>query len=651
MKKEALISIIIPVYNVEKYLNTCVYSVIYQTYQNLEIILVDDGSTDNSGKLCDELMKLDKRIKVIHKINGGLSDARNAGIEIANGEYIGFVDSDDWISTKMYEVLHRNIVECGADISVCERIIVSESGIDDKGVSGSRKVLETSDSLDILYKNEKYYSHAWNKLFKRNLFKEIRFPTGKLFEDIYIMHELFGEAKSVVFYDVGLYYYRQRSGSIVNSQNWKNYQEYIEAIQYRLNSKYSHGKERLVYKNLLVASKDVKSLIYKSKVNYESKELNKYINTLIRRNFKLHYGFKILINVIIIIYLFKEYEILRKLKNSSKVQLIKMKLNPIKIGSTNSRQRIILMGTPEYNNLGDLAIGYSIKKFIQNNFQNTDYIEIPEKYIRNNILPHRICKDDILLLMGGGNFGDVYIDQQYIRKLVISKYKQNRIIIFPQTIYFTKTNNSFDELKETKHLLANCDNVVMFARERFSFEVMKREFSSTNIFLSPDIVLFNKMGTFRNREGILYCIRNDTESVLSVDDREHLLRLLYRVDKYIDIWDTCLPYNIYLQERDQVVEEAMSYVGRHKIIITDRLHGIIFAAVTGTPCVAIENYNYKISGIYEWVKGLGYIYLEKNLDNIPLVAQQLLDKYPNGDYERISEVLFDKLKEEIKGEF
>lgn len=95
MKKEALISIIIPVYNVEKYLNTCVYSVIYQTYQNLEIILVDDGSTDNSGKLCDELMKLDKRIKVIHKINGGLSDARNAGIEIANGEYIGFVDSDD----------------------------------------------------------------------------------------------------------------------------------------------------------------------------------------------------------------------------------------------------------------------------------------------------------------------------------------------------------------------------------------------------------------------------------------------------------------------------------------------------------------------------------------------------------------------------
>ena len=117
-KEKPLISVIVPIYKVEKYLNKCVKSIINQTYKNLEIILVDDGSPDNCGKICDKLAERDDRIRIIHKKNGGLSSARNAGIEIANGEYIGFVDSDDYIDNDMFETLYNNIKDNNADLSI-----------------------------------------------------------------------------------------------------------------------------------------------------------------------------------------------------------------------------------------------------------------------------------------------------------------------------------------------------------------------------------------------------------------------------------------------------------------------------------------------------------------------------------------------------
>lgn len=650
LNDNSLISIIIPVYNVEKYLETCVYSVIYQTYENLEIILVDDGSSDNSGKLCDRFLKLDKRIKVIHKANGGLSDARNAGIEVAHGEYLGFVDSDDWISTEMYYKLYNNVIENNADISVCERIIVDENGgLDDKGTSGAKAVLNNSDALDVLYENKKYYSHAWNKLFKRELFDEIRFPKDKFFEDVFIMHELFGKAEKVVFEDKGLYFYRQRNGSIVNSENWKSWRNYIEAIQCRMASKYSFGKEILIYRHLLSAAKFVKGLAYQFPKNKEIDFFIEYINVSIKKNYRIKYGFKVLCEMLMVKNYFKEYNFLKKIKNSKKIEILKLRLAPIKLNKTHRKQRIILMGSPEYNNLGDLAIGYSIKKYIRKYFPNIEYDEVPEKYLRNNILPHNVDETDIILLVGGGNFGDVYKEQQYIRKLIINKYKNNKIIMFPQTMYFTDTPEGLNELNITKSILANNKNIILFAREKFSYEVMKADFLLSNCFLCPDIVLFNKINTYHNRKGILFCLRGDIESILSVDDREYLLRSLYRLDENIDIWDTCLPYNVSISDRDNKVEQAMTYVGNHKLIVTDRLHGVIFAAISGTPCVAISNYNYKISGIYEWVKKLGFIRLENDIDNIAIVIQELLDKYPQGTDERIDEISFDILRKQIEG--
>lgn len=237
-----LISIIVPIYNVEKYLQKCIQSIINQTYKNIEIILVDDGSKDNSGKICDEFKQIDNRIKVIHKENGGLSDARNAGLKIAKGEYIGFVDSDDYIAQDMFETLYKLAKENNADIS-----IVSFYEIYNGKVIGVRdfKSLEEMDKIEAMKElliDTKIQSYAWNKLFKKELFENIEFPTNKNFEDIATTLLLFEKANKVMLLEDPKYYYVRRDNSIIGTRNYKTYKDYLDVIYDKyiyLNGKYA----------------------------------------------------------------------------------------------------------------------------------------------------------------------------------------------------------------------------------------------------------------------------------------------------------------------------------------------------------------------------------------------------------------------------
>lgn len=218
-----LISVIIPIYNVEKYLHKCICSVLTQTYQNMEIILVDDGSMDSSGIICDEYIKKDRRVKVIHKKNGGLSDARNAGIDVATGEYLCFIDSDDFIHKQYVEILYDILMKNDADIAVCnfqkvqEGEILNERMIDQNDVHVS--VLNREESWYALYDSALHYQFtiACSKFYKRRIFKELRFPIGRLNEDAAIAHKVIGEIDRAVYVDEVLYYYLVRSGSIMNS--------------------------------------------------------------------------------------------------------------------------------------------------------------------------------------------------------------------------------------------------------------------------------------------------------------------------------------------------------------------------------------------------------------------------------------------------
>lgn len=211
-----LISVIIPIYKVENFLDECISSVASQSYKNLEIILVDDGSPDGCPAICDAWAKKDSRIKVIHKSNGGLSDARNAGLDIANGEYISFVDSDDWILPGMYEKMLFLIEKENADICACN---IRSCYPDYEEVWGSKEYFagKSEEILEMLYSDTKYPVAAWNKLYKRECWKELRFPVGKICEDAFTTYQLVHNAERIVQMPEAFYCYRIRPQSIMTS--------------------------------------------------------------------------------------------------------------------------------------------------------------------------------------------------------------------------------------------------------------------------------------------------------------------------------------------------------------------------------------------------------------------------------------------------
>ena len=218
---QPIVSVIIPIYKVEEYLRECLDSVLSQTYENLEIILVDDGSPDQCGEICDEYATKDSRIKVIHKENGGLSDARNAGLDICTGEYISFIDSDDVVHPQFLEILYNTMHSADADISFCDfKKFVCRKDIDKKQISDNNGIEEFSGKEFINTLFDKLWVPknivVWNKLYKKKIFQKQRFPKGLTHEDEYIFTDLYSNDNiKIVYRDFALVYYRVREGSII----------------------------------------------------------------------------------------------------------------------------------------------------------------------------------------------------------------------------------------------------------------------------------------------------------------------------------------------------------------------------------------------------------------------------------------------------
>ncbi len=222
--KNDLISVIVPIYNVEKYLDKCINSITNQTYSNLEIILVDDGSPDKCPKMCDNWAKKDNRIKVIHKENGGLSDARNAGIDVAKGKYLYFVDSDDFVPNYSIEVLYESIIKTKKDISIgqIKRITDCNYNFDnsfDENYINNLTILNNNSSMEQLLYNTLYSSSTAGKLFNKKVLKDIRFPYKKKYEDLGTTYKIIAKSNGVAVTNLVVYYYFvARNESIMNEK-------------------------------------------------------------------------------------------------------------------------------------------------------------------------------------------------------------------------------------------------------------------------------------------------------------------------------------------------------------------------------------------------------------------------------------------------
>ncbi len=265
------VSIIIPIYNISSYAPACIDSVIAQTYTNIEIILVDDGSTDSCPKICDSYIQKDNRIKVIHRSNGGLSAARNSGIEVAKGEYIYFVDGDDLVHPECIERLVRNIENYSADMVICatqaflDEAKINYSVIDKNvdiydGKQMCQRLMYGMDGSDDVI--------AWNKLYKRSLFDSIRYPEGMVYEDTATTHRLYWISDKVVFLRDELAFYRsKRAGSITHSGN-KRYRDSLKAAQMRIDFFKKNGEFELACQGEYLLCNDYTRFIHE-KVNLE----------------------------------------------------------------------------------------------------------------------------------------------------------------------------------------------------------------------------------------------------------------------------------------------------------------------------------------------------------------------------------------------
>lgn len=287
MSNWGLISVIVPVYKVEPYLDRCLRSIVNQTYTSLEIILIDDGSPDSCPEICDKWGERDSRIKIIHKKNGGLSDARNVGLSVATGEYVSFIDSDDWIAPEMYERLLRAMIQDESDIAACTVKVVYEDGTEGYLLTvQTNKVLDHSNAQRALLKESLIKQPVWYKLYKREVIKDIPFKIGKYHEDVFWSYQAIGNAMKVSLIDYLGYYYFQRNGSIMGEGYSMKRLDVVEAYEER--AKYMS----VYFPELATASRIaiIRGCVYHGQLalKYLSNDDVKYefdiLNSVLRRN-------------------------------------------------------------------------------------------------------------------------------------------------------------------------------------------------------------------------------------------------------------------------------------------------------------------------------------------------------------------------------
>ncbi len=293
MEDNILISVIIPVYNVKPYLERCMNTVLNQTYNNLEIIMVDDGSTDGSGEICDRYKETDQRIIVIHKDNGGISSARNAALNIVKGKYICFVDSDDYMAQDIFEKLLSAVEENGCELAICGhyterdgKITIEEPAVD------KTIVLDTDKAIEKLIEDTVINNYVWDKIYKKSLFDNLRFPEGRAYEDMAIQHKLFARANKICRIPECLYYYQKRSGSI--SDHFTDDRKWYHNCIFMLTAKLERYQFFHKRKNVILEQECLASLmptIYEAiKLGHrysDKKQYNKYMDFLKRNKISI----------------------------------------------------------------------------------------------------------------------------------------------------------------------------------------------------------------------------------------------------------------------------------------------------------------------------------------------------------------------------
>lgn len=288
---------------------------------------------------------------------------------------------------------------------------------------------------------------------------------------------------------------------------------------------------------------------------------------------------------------------------------------------------VFIFGTPSHRNIGDLAIACAELEFVKYRIDRTVIINIPFPVIikEKDIIYRAVTDSDIITGHGGGNMGDTYTIEEKCRRDFIKHFKNNKIIIFPQTIHFSNSKIGKNELAKTILIYGQHSNLTLIAREQISYEKMKNAFTTNKVILTPDIVLSMNISRAKNeRRGILICLRDDIESKLDKNNKREVILFAKQNFSKVKCTDTISKDKLFLiRPKHRIVNQKLNEFKSSNLVITDRLHGMVFSAITGTPCIAITNFNHKVTGTYEWIKHLPYIKFCDDISKLDILLGQI----------------------------
>lgn len=317
-------------------------------------------------------------------------------------------------------------------------------------------------------------------------------------------------------------------------------------------------------------------------------------------------------------------------------------------------RKYFVIGTPEHANLGDSAIVLAEISFLKKcgvRQEQIKEITVDEYKKYTDIVKRKVKPKDILIFHGGGNMGDQWFPEELLRRSILSKFKDNECVIFPQTLFYSDTENGRLEEKKSIDFYNRQKNFTIVARETVSYERMKQLYPNAKVLLTPDIVLSAQISEWdistQDRKDVLLCFRSDPEQVMTSDERQDVTDFLLNQNVCYKLTDMYSKQIVTKENRRECIRDKLKEFSSVRLVITDRLHGMIFAAITGTPCIVFSNYNYKVKGTYDWIKYLQYIRFVDSVEEMKKIFPELMSmkvgEFDNSPllpyFERLAEVV------------
>lgn len=298
----------------------------------------------------------------------------------------------------------------------------------------------------------------------------------------------------------------------------------------------------------------------------------------------------------------------------------------------NKQVKYIMFNTPTHGNIGDHAIILGEEKIFSD--LNLYIFKVPtliSEYLLE-LIKSKIDSNDIICITGGGFIGSIWMKEENLVNKVLTTFKDNKIVVMPQTVYFDESLKGKKELEKFKNNVNQCKNIIICVRENLSLEYVKKNITDKNIMFVPDVVLYfkNYFKFKNNKKGTLMCLRNDVEKSLSYEEIKYIEKYLNSKYSYLDYTDTVLNKNIILNNK-YYFKRTLKRFSKYELIITDRLHGMIFAILTNTPCVVLGNFNHKVKGVYEFIKNREQVVFMNDVNDIDSCIQILCKKIKSND--------------------